>query len=71
MYQYRNDIPTITNGTREGYQKSEMSSWYSSVSDLNNDIVNLPNTNELGEEEEEQRKQAEKVWVKALAPKAF
>ena len=42
-----------------------------SVSDLNNDIVNLLNANELSEEEEEQRKQAEKVWVKALAPKAF
>ena len=42
-----------------------------SVSDLNNDIVNLLNANELSEEEEEQRKQVEEVWVKALAPKAF
>jgi hypothetical protein len=42
-----------------------------SVSNINNDIVNLPNANELGEEEEEQRKQAEKVLVKALGPKAF
>ena len=72
----------IADDTREGYQKSviRLVIWLydnqrclhdTSVSELNNDIVNLPNANELGEEEEEQRKQAEKVWVKALAPKAF
>ena len=41
------------------------------MSELNDDIVNLPNANELGEEVEEQRKQTETVQVEALARKAF
>ena len=79
----------IADDTREGYQKSVMRLviWLhdneqrclhdTSISELNDVIVNLHNANELGEEEEEQeqseeqRKQAEKVRVKALAPKAF
>jgi hypothetical protein len=77
----------IADDTREGYQKSVMRLLIliydnerrclndTSVSELNNDFANLPNADELGEEEEEQeseeqRKQSEKVQVKALSPEA-
>ena len=80
----------IADDTREAYQKSVMRLvvWLydnerrclhdtTSVSELNDVIVNLHNANELGKEEEEQeqseeqRKQTEKVRVKALAQRHF